>query len=320
MGFPGIADHRGPDAGADRHPRADQDARADRDQRDRAVRGGDGGGSGVPLAAAARADRDAVPAVRDAHPRPALPVAGTADAVRTGIFNDSVSRFSGADILHHFARPQDAGWVEGILLAAETFGQVPMVTLEPWDKDGRLALPSAGEIVALADAFAAHEGEVLVRYMHEFNYDWYPWGGNPAMFETQWDRFFARMPPNVKAVWCPTAPFAAAGVGPWLTMRRRPDIIGLDSYARYGCYAFGDAFGPTIREVQHVMRLPQPVMVCETAVPRGQKQAQWVREMWWWVAENAPGLAGVCWFDLDKEEKWALTDKARRAFLAKGAA
>ena len=152
----------------------------------------------MPLAAAARADRDAVPAVRHAQPRPALPVAAKADAVRTGIFDGSVSRFSGADILHHFARPQDAGWVEGILLAAETFGQVPMVTLEPWDRDGHLALPGAGDIEALADAFRDHEGEVLVRYMHEFNYEWYPWGGNPDMFCREWDRFFATMPPNVR--------------------------------------------------------------------------------------------------------------------------
>ena len=32
------------------------------------------------------------------------------------------------------------------------------------------------------------------------------------------------------------------------------------------------------------------------------------------------GVAAVCWFDVDKEAKWALTDKARAAFLAKRAA
>ena len=329
VGFPGVADHRGPDAGADRHPRADQDAGPDRDQRDRAVRGGDGGGAGVPLAAAARADRDAVPAVRDAQPRPALPVAGRLAAVRTGVFNDSLARHSGADILHHFARTQDAGWVEGILVAAEAFGQVPMVTLEPWDRDGHLALPGAGDIEALADAFRDHEGEVLVRYMHEFNYEWYPWGGNPDMFCREWDRFFGSMPPNVKAVWCPNVPLSIGpnvplSIGPtigrWLATGRRPDVIGLDAYAKDGRYAFGDLFGNAIWEVQRVMRLPQPVMVCETAVPRGTKQAQWVREMWRWVAENAPGLHAVCWFGIDKEANWALTDKARAAFLAKRAA
>ena len=321
LGFPGIADHRGPDAGADRHPRADQDARADRDQRDRAVRGGDGGGSGVPLAAAARADRDAVPAVRHAQPRPALPVAAKADAVRTGIFDGSVSRFSGADILHHFARTQDAGWVEGILVAAEAFGQVPMVTLEPWDRDGHLALPGAGDIAALADAFRDHGDEVLVRYMHEFNGNWYPWGGDPDRFVREWDRFFATMPPNVKAVWCPNVPFGGdPPIGRWLAMRLRPDIIGLDAYAADGGHSFGDLFDNAIWEAQQVMRLPQPVMVCETAVPRGTKQAQWVREMWRWVAENAPGLHAVCWFGIDKEANWALTDKARAAFLAKRAA
>ena len=114
-------------------------------------------------------------------------------------------------------------WVRDV--AAQ--GAVPMISWEPWAKPvGEYAAPEQqdfhlqriidGEfdtyIRAWAQAAAAYGDPILIRFMHEFNGDWYPWsiglnGQTPEMYVEAWRHvhaiFTAAGAANVSWVWSP---------------------------------------------------------------------------------------------------------------------
>ena len=133
------------------------------------------GSSGRP----ARTPAGGPAAAGTAHPFRAVPVPAL-PALRRGIFDDTLNG-GGAEIVHVFARADDPGWVRQAVREIAGAGRTPLVTVEPWDAGRSLALPDAAQVRALADA-VRDPRRVLVRYLHEWNGNWYPWGeGLPAV-------------------------------------------------------------------------------------------------------------------------------------------
>lgn len=231
--------------------------------------------------------------------------------VWVGAFNDTLR--ADGDILHVFAKPDNPAWITQAIDAAHLKKQVPMITIEPWDDTGKWTYPTDKQIDAIATAVHSNT-PVLLRYMHEMNGDWYPWAGDPLRFKAEWNRFFLRMPANVRSIWCPNV-YPNPATAYWPTVL--PSRVGVDGYTNDGGVSFGEAFGPTLADLRRISP-NAPLMVCETACPRGEKQARWVRGMWDWLAANHPDVDAVLWFDKDKEQKWALSPKARAALLARG--
>ena len=266
------------------------------------------GSSGRP----ARTPAGGPAAAGTAHPFRAVPVPAL-PALRRGIFDDTLNG-GGAEIVHVFARADDPGWVRQAVREIAGTGRTPLVTVEPWDAGRSLALPDAAQARALADALRDPR-RVLVRYLHEWNGTWYPWGeGLPAgRWREAWARLADALPENAQSVWCPNVGLSDLG-GHWPS--RPPDVVGIDGYD-WGIERrreFGEVVGPMVRWVRPLAG-DRPLMVCETATRRGPGQVRWVREML--ACAAAERLAAVCWFSVAKERDWRLSPAARRAFLGR---
>ena len=155
-------------------------------------------------------------------------------------------------------------WVRDV--AAQ--GAVPMISWEPWAKPvGEYAAPEqqdfhlqriiGGEfdtyIEAWAQAAAAYGDPIVIRFMHEFNGDWYPWsiglnGQTPEMYVEAWRHvhaiFTAAGAVNVSWVWSPI----------WGEQEHGP------AYPGRRCRRLGVDDGPQLRStrVRRVVRLPVP--------------------------------------------------------------
>ncbi len=202
-------------------------------------------------------------------------------------------------------------------------GAVPMVTWEPWDPGAgveqpayQLAVIARGDFDAYVNSWAfrlaAYGGPVWLRFAHEMNAPWYPWGigvnGNSADdYVAAWlhlrDRFAAAGATNVRWVWCVDAttieghPFAAAYPGDDAV-----DWTALDGY-NWGSSrpnttwrGFGDVFGVAYDQV--VGLGGRPMMIAETAcAEQGGNKADWITEGLAIVPERFPRITALCWFN-----------------------
>jgi hypothetical protein len=220
-------------------------------------------------------------------------------------------------------------------------GIMPHYTWEPWDTalgpndPGQIHLRDVidgswdGYITARAREFAAVGMPILVRWGHEFNGNWYPWGiannnADPTLYVRAYrhvhDLVAAAGARNVQWVWAfnngssPDAPYndpAAAYPGDAYV-----DWVGIDGYN----WGFGPSWDPA---VDHWTTFDQtfaaayakartvapnrPVMIGEFASTEdGGDKAQWLRDMNTTLRSGAyPELKLLTYFDLTKEEAWS---------------
>ena len=211
-------------------------------------------------------------------------------------------------------------------------GATPMITWEPWkDADDAAhptyTLPSivAGDhdayIAESARLAADWGGELLVRFAHEMNSDWVPWGqgvnGNtPADFVAAWRHvvgiFKAEGADNVRWVWSPNVdeggryPFAELYPGDdWV------DWVGLDGY-NWGTEldtewrSVADIFGESYDTLTAMT--DKPVMIAEFAsAEAGGDKAAWIRDgLLVDVPQRLPEVTADIWFDFDTETNWRI--------------
>lgn len=213
------------------------------------------------------------------------------------------------DIEHLFCR-SDGPYPYTDLARIRNAGRTPLLTVEPWTGLGGLldALPRLGPC--------------WLRYGHEFNGRWYPWSGNaPALIE-QW-RWIARVKPSsVELVWCLNVAFPGSfPLGDFWPGGQFIDLLGLDGYDQAGNppnppASFAAICGPTLDYLEKLAP-NKPVVICETATPRGRGQAGWIAGLWREV-EARPQVEAVCWFNLKKEQDWTLGKAGVRAFAQEG--
>lgn len=208
---------------------------------------------------------------------------------------------------------------------------------------------------ACAALFAAQPGRVIVRLMHEPNLSRYHWGvtrdaygpESPAAYQRMWRHIVGRVRQTsgpgagrVQFAFCANAesvpgPGNAADAG-WNTLAAYypgaawADLIGVDGYnwgdtqtpAKHGWQSSWRSFESMLRPAVTELRAlapGQPVYVFECAsAPSGGDKAVWLRE----AANTARtwDLAGLCWFEADKEVDWrlgsAVPPDSARGFVA----
>lgn len=193
-------------------------------------------------------------------------------------------------------------------------GAVPMITWEPMSYHGRrypLRAIAAGRydgyLRRSARAARAWDKPIFVRFAHEMNGDWYPWGvGAPGvsagLYKSAWRhvvRVFRREGADrVRWVWCPNVnqggeiPFAGQYPGDsWV------DWVGLDGFNwGYGgrSYSFGQIFGSSYRTLRRLS--PKPVMIAETGT-YAHGRAKWISQALGRQLRRFGRVKALVWFN-----------------------
>jgi hypothetical protein len=183
-----------------------------------------------------------------------------------------------------------------------------------------------------ADA-RAFGGRVLIRFMHEFNGNWYVWSGNknggatggPEKVVAVWkyvvDRFSEAGADNVRWLWTPHGPSIDLTLDPWNAVAnywpgdKYVDWIGLDAYNFYpkdpwgGQRPFRD-FDNCFRALYDACAVlgEQPMMIAEFGTGEfeheGWSKADWIRDAFHKMKTEYPRVKIFTWFNINKELDW----------------
>jgi endoglucanase len=205
-----------------------------------------------------------------------------------------------------------------IVGTAHEAGAVALITWEPFDRDLRgIASGRYDSYVRSSARQAKSWGKpILLRFAHEMNGDWYPWGAganSPAEYKAAW-RHVVRVfrnegANNVRWVWAPnTGSFDSLFPGDeWI------DFTGLDGYnwgAKYNSWeSFEDVFDSSYKAITRLSR--KPLLITEFgANSAGGNKAAWIRHAFSRaVAERYPRIRALIWFDRAQDgADWRVDD------------
>ena len=190
---------------------------------------------------------------------------------------------------------------------------------------------------------------ILLRFAHEFNGNWYPWGNDPNGLKAAWRYLYSRFKTagvtNVEWVWCANN----SNVDSYndITLYYPGDDVvhwtGIDGYNWGSNYSFSTwkSFAETfsLSYTKLINNYPaKPIMIAEVAsvepsdVPNptlgqdgndtdnGQSKEVWVQDMYARIISEYPAIRGVAWFNTNKEFNWALTESNNTGLTAYNAA
>lgn len=236
-------------------------------------------------------------------------------------------------------------WNQGVMM---------QFTWEPWNTALSVSDPGQIHLQDIIDGkwdsyirargaeFASVGAPIMVRWGHEFNGNWYPWGivnnsSNPALYVSAYrhvhDLVVAAGGTNVQWVWCfnngptPDAPFndpAQSYPGDAYV-----DWVGVDGYnwglgpswdpAGNHWTSFDSMFAGAYNAARAIAPR-RPVMIGEVGSSEdGGSKAQWINDMSTTLRSGRyPDLKSVTYFDEDKEELWSGTSSpaTKTAFTA----
>ncbi len=195
----------------------------------------------------------------------------------------------------------------------------------------------AGQHDATIDQFAvsakAWGGEILLRFLHEFNGDWYTWSGKknggakggPEKVKQVWryvvERFRAVGAGNVKWVWCPHGKTIDRSEEDWNDLANYwpgadcVDWLGMDGYNWYPKDPWGNSrpyqsFDDCFAEVySNLLSLAhKPVMIAEMGSGEfscgEMTKATWITETFTGMQKDYPWVKMFTWFNIKKELDW----------------
>ncbi|EME14513.1 glycoside hydrolase family 26 protein [Rhodococcus triatomae] len=226
--------------------------------------------------------------------------------------------------------------------AIREMGSTPEITWEPWHP-ARGAEQGDYRLDALTDhetyvrewarAAAGSGGDLLLRFGHEMNSDWYPWavtvnGGSPDAFVEGWrwlhGVFAEEGATNVRWVWCPNIVhrdrvdlLAACYPGSDVV-----DVTAVDGYSasEYGTAHLSpeEVFGPTFAAVDEIDD-SKPLWINETGCAPGPGKTDWITGLVDYLSTTR--VSGLVWFEIDNAGKpdWRLTSTPATTVTARHA-
>ncbi|HEX6394634.1 MAG TPA: glycosyl hydrolase [Acidimicrobiales bacterium] len=219
-------------------------------------------------------------------------------------------------------------------------GAVPELSFEPWNYTKGVNQPAFSDSVIasgtydayltqFAQGVAAWHGELLFRYAHEMNGNWYPWaasvnGNTPAAYIAAWRHvhqiFSNAGATNALWVWCPNAggPTPVASVFPGASY---VNVVGMDGYnwgttstTNGGWRSPSQIFSGLLSTVRSVGP-GLPILLNETgSAEAGGSKATWLNQLFSFV-EGQSGLAGVVYSNFGS--LWPLTTSSSALAAAK---
>jgi hypothetical protein len=215
-----------------------------------------------------------------------------------------VSSYKQWDYAPFLRRELQAVWIRGA---------VPMITWEPLSYHGRRYPLRAiaqgrydGYLRRSARAAAAWGRPILLRFAHEMNGDWYPWGrgvyGNTAhRYKAVWRRavrIFRRADAdNVQWVWTPNVDQGSLPFKGLYPGDRWVDWVGLDGFNwGYGgrALSFAEIFDRSYHVLARISR--RPMIIAETGTnPRGK--AAWISQALNRQVPRLRRIKALVWFN-----------------------
>src|SRR4051794_39295290 len=215
-------------------------------------------------------------------------------------------------------------------------GRLPMMTWEPWNHTTPSANPYSLQGIASGqfDAYLSAQGKALaavgapvaVRFAHEMNGDWYPWGqgtnGNTAAdyvaaYRRVHDVVTAAGATNVGWVWAPITVISRPGV-PLAPLYPGDDVVdwvGLSVYFSASISTYAADVPPTLRQLDQFAPA-KPIYVAETSVLPGPNRPAMIRDLITGLL-TIPNLVGLTWFNQDTSHDYRIdNDPGAAAELA----
>jgi beta-mannanase len=228
-------------------------------------------------------------------------------------------------------------------------GYIPMITLEDHfvNSNPNIKQPNLYSIVeghfdsffvAWAKQIKKVDGVVLLRILHEFNGDWYPWciannDKNPQLLIKAYrhihDIFKEQQVTNVKFIWCPNS--TSFPQEKWnFIMDAYPgngyvDFVGLDIYNGAGKASVWRSFRKEGIENYFILTqtLPdKPLFICETASREressephsAQNKAEWIKDMSKTLSSDMSKVKLLTWFNEKSTFKINTSQEAENAY------
>lgn len=225
-----------------------------------------------------------------------------------------------------------SGWYESFQASfaadAARHGALPLVQIDPTNIS--LAAIAAGQYDAYlrsyADSVRSYGHKVILGFGHEMNGNWYGWGNkhtSPKVFVAAWrhivDVFRHQNARNVIWMWTVNVIDKRMHIpspAPWWPGSSYVTWVGIDGYYLKQSWTFAALFGPTIKVVHALTRVPIPILISETAAPSAYQPAK-IADLF--AGVRAYGLLGFVWFDADNVEDWGLSTPAAIAAFRRGA-
>lgn len=234
-------------------------------------------------------------------------------------------------------------------------GYIPLITLENhYTKGGKkIAQPNLYSIVEghfdnffkeWAKRLKKADGIILLRILHEFNGNWYPWciannNNNPQLYiqayKHIWNIFNKEDVKNVKFIWCPNS-MSSPQEGWNFIMNAYPgdlyvDYVGMDVYNGAGnknSTPIWRSFRKETIENYFILteNLPyKPLLICETSSRERTKKeeeegnvqdkAQWISQMSEALRSDLSKVRLLVWFNEYKTFKINSSNDSKKAFL-----
>ncbi len=228
-------------------------------------------------------------------------------------------------------------------------GAAPMLTWEPWagaitDPTYKLSNIVRGDFDSYIRRYAqgakAWGHPFLLRFAHEMNGNWYPWGtmagapnrNSPSDYVAAWrhvhDIFDQVGASNVRWVWSPNVMGYVGDTPSPSYASLYPgdayvDWVGLDGYnsgtsqagsgtsqTGLGWRSLEDLFAPSYKAMTSLTS--KPLMIAETASSeRGGSKAAWITHGFLHaLPTRLPRVQVVVWFDKPKEADWSVTSSS----------
>ncbi len=258
----------------------------------------------------------------------------------------------------HFFQPFafDGGTMQNLYPSIEKInevienGYIPMITLEdhfvnsnPSTKQPNLYSIIEGHFDSFFSDWAKQikdvNGIVLLRILHEFNGDWYPWciaknDKNPELLIKAYkhihDIFKKQQATNVKFIWCPNSMSAPQEKWNYI-LDAYPgdgyvDYVGLDIYNGAGKGSVWRSFRKEGIENYFLLteKFPsKPLFICETASrertasePKAaQDKAGWIKQMTETLTADMSEVKLLVWFNEKETFKINSSENSQGAFL-----
>jgi beta-mannanase len=227
-------------------------------------------------------------------------------------------------------------------------GYIPMITLEDHfvnanstEKQPNLYSIVEGHFDSFFGYWAHHikqvQGTVILRILHEFNGDWYPWctiknDKDPHLvakaYRYIYNVFKENNVNNVRFIWCPNSMSIPQAEWNYI-MDAYPgddyvDFVALDIYNGAGKGSIWRSFRKEAIENYFTLtqKLPnKPLLVCEVAsrerntFEEGQNKAEWIYQMTEAVKTDMSKIKLLAWFDEKETFKINSSGISKDAFI-----